>query len=76
MSHISSLRIIGKGKLLSADSSLTSQGVGNNHKFMVIIMEEDEKGRKEKEGVHKRLQSAKDDAILLMQRENKYMTVG
>lgn len=76
MSHISSLRIIGKGKLLSADSSLASQGVGNNHKFMVIIMEEDEKGRKEKEGVHKRLQSAKDDAILLMQRENKYMTVG
>lgn len=39
-------------------------------------MEEDDQGRREKEGVHKRLQTAKDDALLLMQRDNKYMTVG
>lgn len=38
-------------------------------------MEEDDKGRKEKEGVHKRLQTAKEDALLLMQRDNKYMTM-
>lgn len=60
---------------MDAEKSLASQGVVNNQKFMVIIMEEDEKGRKEKESVHRRLQSAKEDALLLMQRENKYMTM-
>lgn len=60
---------------MDADQSLASQGVVNNQKFMLIIMEEDERGRKEKESVHRRLQSAKDDALLLMQRQNKYMTM-
>lgn len=69
------LRIIGKGKLLDGGQSLASQGIKNNQKFMVIVMEEDEKGRTEKESVHRRLQSAKDDALLLMQRDSKYMTM-
>lgn len=69
------LRIIGKGKLLTEETSLASQGVTNNQKFMVIIMEEEGGQLRKRDAVHKRLQEAKDDALLLMQRENKYMTV-
>lgn len=71
-----SLRIIGKGKLLDAATSLASQGITNNQKFLVIVLEDDLKERQDKEGVHRRLQSAKDDALLLMDRDQKYMTVG
>lgn len=70
------LRLIGKGKLLNGAQKLSAQGVVNNQKFLLIVLEDQSEVLQENDAMHNRIRSVKEDAVLLSAQGNKYMTVG